>query len=243
MVLSPRGRPLPPTPVERWLAPGIAAFVVALAVFGLVAHDVVSGGPLAALDIDLARWLHAHATPARVTAMLLVAQAHSTVAVSAYAVLAVVLLWTRHARRDAVTVFIAVAGVLTLNVLLKLAFARARPVFDDPVVTLATYSFPSGHVAASTVFYGLLVAWAFRRVAGVPARAAVGALGVAAVALVGMSRMLLGVHYLTDVVGACAEATAWLAVCFGVRAAWHGGPASTPHGDDAVALARRERHG
>ena len=50
---------------------------------------------------------------------------------------------------------VRVAGGLTLNVLMKLAFHRARPSFDDPLLTLTSYSFPSGHVAGSTLFYGL----------------------------------------------------------------------------------------
>ena len=47
------------------------------------------------------------------------------------------------------------AGMI-LNVLLKNLFERGRPVFDHPLVALATYSFPSGHAAYSTMLYGLL---------------------------------------------------------------------------------------
>jgi undecaprenyl-diphosphatase len=244
--MDPQRPPHPPHPHalrDSALAPGVAAFLVALAVFGLVAHDVVRDGPLSTLDVALAQWLHAHATPAWVTMMLLVAQANSTVAVSAYAVLAFALLWTRPARRDAITVAVAVAGVLGLNVLLKLAFQRARPSFEDPVLTLATYSFPSGHVAASTVLYGLLLAWSFRHVRTSAGRAAVLALAAAAIALVGLSRMLLGVHYLSDVIAAVAEATAWLAVCFGTRAAWPRLPQPDGTEQDAMALAPGKHHG
>ena len=244
--MDPPRPPGPPGPYslrDRALAPRVAAFLVALAVFGLVAHDVVRGGPLSALDVALAQWLHAHATHAWVTTMLLVAQAHSTVAVSAYAVLAFALLWTRPARRDAITVAIAVAGILALNVLFKLAFQRARPSFDDPVLTLATYSFPSGHVAASTVLYGLLLAWSFRHVRTPAGRAAVLALAAVAIAFVGLSRMLLGVHYLTDVMAAVAEATAWLAVCFGAHAAWPSLPPPEPTKPEGMALARGKHHG
>jgi len=229
--------------LDRRLAPALFVVIVALAMFAFVAQDVVRGGPLAKLDVELARWFHAHATHTLVVAMLVVAQAFSTVAISAYAVLAVALLWTRGARPDAFTVFIAVAGVLVLNVLLKLAFQRARPVFDDPVITLETYSFPSGHVAASTVFYGLVAAWAFRHVRGAWGRIGTAALAFAALVLVAFSRMLLGVHYLTDTIGACAEGAAWLAVCFGARSAWGGLPPPRTPGDDATTLRHQERHG
>jgi len=122
-------------------------------------------------------------------------------------------------------VVVAVAGRLTLNALMKLAFQRARPAFDDPLLTLATYSFPSGHVAGSTIFYGLLVAAVFARTKK-PQRRALAIVGAAlAIALVAFSRMLLGVHYLSDVVAAFAEGVAWLALCAGVLGAlWREAP-------------------
>ena len=118
--------------------------------------------------------------------------------VCCYAVIfAALLAWRRQWRRLA-TVFVCVGGGLLLNVLMKLAFHRARPVLDDPLLTLSSYSFPSGHVAGSTIAYGLLVAWVFGRTRRPLWRvlAVVGA--SAAIALVAFTRMYLGVHYLSE---------------------------------------------
>ena len=105
--------------------------------------------------------------------MLVVTNLHSTIAVSCYgAIVGALLAWRREWRR-LVTVFVCVAGGLTLNVLMKLAFHRARPVLDDPLLTLASYSFPSGHVAGSTIVYGLIVAWTFARTRRTLVRASV----------------------------------------------------------------------
>jgi undecaprenyl-diphosphatase len=81
------------------------------------------------------------------------------------------------------------------------------------LLTLTTYSFPSGHTAAATVFYGLVACYLVRRVPGGPKRAAVIAACCLMVMLVALSRMYLGVHYLSDVLAASAEGVAWLAVC------------------------------
>jgi undecaprenyl-diphosphatase len=81
------------------------------------------------------------------------------------------------------------------------------------LLTLSTYSFPSGHTAAATVFYGLLACYLLRRVQAWPARAAIAAACCLMVALVALSRMYLGVHYLSDVLAASAEGAAWLATC------------------------------
>jgi membrane-associated phospholipid phosphatase len=199
---------------------GALVLVVAAWLFGSIAEDVVTSDRLTVLDTEVAQWLHRHATPALTRAMLIVTNLHSTIAIGCYtAVAALVLAFKRQWRRLSLVV-VAVGGGLALNVLMKLAFHRARPVFDDPLLTLSTYSFPSGHVAASTIFYGLLVAWVFRRTRSAALRALAIAAAVVLIALVAFSRMVLGVHYLSDVCAAFAEGVAWLAICIGAFAAF-----------------------
>jgi len=209
---------------ELALRLGVGALVLIAAawLFGAIAEDVVTSDRLTVLDVQVARWLRAHATPEVTRWMLLVTDLHSTIAVSCYAgVVAAALAWRRQWRHLA-TVFVCVAGGLTLNVLMKLAFHRARPVLDDPLLTLTSYSFPSGHVAGSTLMYGLIVAWTFTRTRRPLVRAAVAVAAASAIAIVAFTRMYLGVHYLSDVAAAFAEGVAWLALCLGALAAFWG---------------------
>jgi undecaprenyl-diphosphatase len=97
--------------------------------------------------------------------------------------------------------------------LLKSAYHRVRPSFDDPLLTLATYSFPSGHTAGTTLFYGFMAALLVSRVRAWRWRVATVMLAVLMIVLVGLSRMYLGVHYLSDVMAAAAISIAWLALC------------------------------
>src|SRR6476619_1835848 len=145
----------------RRLAAGALLLVAAAWLFGALAEDVASGDRLTAVDANIAAWLHRHATPPLVTAMLVWTQLHSTVAVGAYAAVAALVLAFERSWRRATLVVVSVGGGLAVNALMKLAFHRARPSFDDPLLTLATYSFPSGHVAGSTIFYGLVGAAVF----------------------------------------------------------------------------------
>ena len=108
---------------------------------------------------------------------------------------------------------LAVVGGLALNIMLKHAYERARPHFDDPWVTLSSFSFPSGHTAGATAFYGVLAAFLVSRFYDPRKRIAVIAGAILAVVLVAFSRMYLGAHYLSDVVAAMASTTAWLALC------------------------------
>ena len=204
---------------------GVLLPIAAIALFAAIAYAVFNGQALTALDIELSKWLHARATPAMTRSMLVITQLHSTYAIACYGVLAAVLLWSRHARRRSATVFVCIGGGLLLNGLVKLAFQRARPTFEQPILTLATYSFPSGHVAASTIFYGLGVAWVFERTRSVAWRSAALIVAGLAIAVVAFSRMYLGVHYLSDVAAAFAEGVAWLTLCLGGLAAfWRGTP-------------------
>lgn len=99
-------------------------------------------------------------------------------------------------------------GALVLTAL-KMFFARARPL--PTVVEAATgWSFPSGHAFASTVFYGMVVAFAWRSTERRDVRWLVAALGALVVLAVGLSRVVLGVHYLSDVVAGWGAGVAWL---------------------------------
>jgi membrane-associated phospholipid phosphatase len=100
-----------------------------------------------------------------------------------------------------------------LNVLLKYTYMRARPSFDDAILTLATYSFPSGHTAAATLLYGIIAAYLVCLTPRFGLRGAIVAGAVLMVALVGASRVYLGVHYASDVLAAVVESCGWLAVC------------------------------
>ena len=205
-----------PSPADRLglrLGVGAAILVVAAWLFGAIAEDVVTGARITQIDVALAGWLHRHATPAVTRWMMLVTDLHSTIAVACYAGLAGAVLAWRRCWRWLTTTALVVGGGLALNVAMKLAFRRGRPSFDDPLLTLPTYSFPSGHVLASTLLYGLVVAWVFARTQSVAARLVAVVAALAAVALVAFTRMYLGVHYLSDVAAAFFEGIAWLALC------------------------------
>ena len=109
---------------------------------------------------------------------------------------------------------LAVGGGELMNVLIKTAIHRGRPVFDDPIQTLTTYSFPSGHAVGATVLYGTLAVIAASAL--YDRRLRLGAIAAATilVVLICFSRIYLGVHYLSDVVAGCLEGVIWLGICF-----------------------------
>ena len=216
------------------LGVGALLLVLAAALFGAIAEDVATSDRLTVLDVQIARWLHEHATPALTRWMFAVSNVHSTIAVSCYAAITGVALALRRHWRRLATVVVCVGGGLLLNVLMKLAFHRARPVLDHPLLTLSSYSFPSGHVAGSTLMYGLLVVWVFTRTRRAALRVVAVLAAAAAIALVAFSRMYLGVHYLSDVAAAFAEGVAWLALCLSALTAFWGRSPLRPHAGRSI---------
>jgi membrane-associated phospholipid phosphatase len=192
---------------------GALVLLAAAWAFGGIAEDVVHSDPIVALDANLATWLHAHGTPTMTRTMRVVSWLHGIAAIGVLGVLfALFLAWRRQRDWLLVLVLCLPAGML-LNSLLKLAFARVRPHFDDPLVVLSTWSFPSGHVAGATLFYGVLACYLVARSRGRGERIAIVAAAGLMVALVAASRMYLGAHWFSDVLAAFLEGIAWLALC------------------------------
>ncbi len=181
--------------------------------FGIVASDVVAGAPLTLLDVRLANWFHRYAHSGWTPLMLFITTWHQQAGILVMALVLALYLRAEKAFYWLLALVFAVPGGMLVNVLLKYIFHRARPGFDDPLVTLSTYSFPSGHASGAALFYGLLAAYLVCTVGRPILRAAVLCAAAAMVALVALSRVYLGAHYLSDVLAGVAFALAWLAVC------------------------------
>ena len=192
---------------------GASALLATSWLFGIIAGDVVRGRPLTLADARVAAWLHAHATPGLTTVMLAISRlGQPAVVIGIALLLAFYFLRQRHWYR-LLALALVVPGGMLLNVLLQSAFHRQRPQFSDPILTLTSYSFPSGHTMAATVLYGLLAALAVRTIRTWRWRVFAVLFAGLVVLAVGFSRLYLGAHYLSDVLAAAAEGLAWLALC------------------------------
>lgn len=195
------------------LMAGIVIAIISAGLFCAVAGAVMRGGIITVHDIKLARWLHAHAGSGLTRTMLGLSYLHSVPGIFALTALFGLYLFRRQAWFWLSSLLVVVPGGMLTNVLLKYAFGRVRPSFTDPILTLATYSFPSGHAASATLFYGMLASYLVSRTQDWRLRWAFVAAAALMVALAGLSRLYLGVHYLSDVIAAVAESGTWLGLC------------------------------
>jgi membrane-associated phospholipid phosphatase len=196
-----------------YLPLALLTLIAATWLFGAIAEDVVTGDPLTVVDVRFSAWLHAHSAATLTNVMRIVTYAHSPLGVSIMTIALSAYWWARRLRYWVLTFILAVFGGMLLNVFLKHLFLRPRPYFDNPILTLTTYSFPSGHTMMATVFYGTLCAFVVSVARNWLWRTLAISIALFMIALVGFSRIYLGVHYLSDVLAAIAEGLAWLASC------------------------------
>ena len=137
-----------------------------------------------------------------------------------------VLAWLLRHRAWPVAAWVLTAVVLIgpLTSLLKEWFGRVRPDFDQGGARIDSLSYPSGHSSgiATLVTVALILAWP---VLAPGARRMWLVLGVGVVVLVGLTRLWLGVHYLSDVVGGWALGVSWslaVALAFGALSGGRG---------------------
>ena len=182
-----------------------------LAVLGVLGAGVVAGAaPQVRLDEAASRALYAGDDRSPLVGALL--EVLTTPGVTWFRVLVYlpVLVWlvSRQAWRTVLWVVVAITAVGPLTVWLKDVAGRARPAFENGGLSYEGLSYPSGHSSgiATLVTVGLVLAWPRLTAGG--RRAAVAA-GVALAVLVGLTRMWLGVHYLSDVVGGLSLGLAW----------------------------------
>ena len=214
-----RARLSPDNYLGLHLTLGLVTLLIAMLVFGDIAEDVTTADTIVTLDLQVSAWFHARARPLLTAFFLLLTDLHNTVGALVLSLLFTLFLVKKRAWDWALCMALAVPLGMLLNVLLKNIFPRARPTFEHPLLTLTTYSFPSGHTAAATLLYGVVGAYLVCTCRGWQRLLAV-AVTVGMVALVGLSRIYLGVHYFSDVVAAIASSTGWLAIVLTSVVTW-----------------------
>jgi undecaprenyl-diphosphatase len=201
---APRGYP------GLHLTMGVLLLIGALWLFGGIAEDVVTGDPLTVTDKHVAEWFHQRATPGLTAAMQIITDFASPLWVTCVAVIiGLGLCWKRCWYRLLALVLV-IPGGMALLPLLKMAFHRHRPSFPDAFSIFQGYSFPSGHTMAATLLYGLLAVFAVLTFDTWRPRAWAVLGAVVMILLVGFSRVYLGAHYFSDVLGAVVAGLAWL---------------------------------
>jgi membrane-associated phospholipid phosphatase len=200
------------------VATGLAltvAFVLAIGgglLLGLLAYLVRADSHLIGIDNSVAKWGHRHPSPMSMHILNGITQLGSIYTVIALCVVLAVAETIRE-RSVWVTPFIVsvIGGEEILATTVKQLADRVRPTFNPAAATLGP-SFPSGHSATAAAFYAAAALLLGRRRSR-PTRAVLAGLAVGLAIAVAASRVLLDVHWLSDVIAGLALGWAWFAIC------------------------------
>jgi membrane-associated phospholipid phosphatase len=185
---------------------GLGGGVVLLYLFATLTEEVMELETMY-LDLAVLTWLHGFSSPALDAA----AEVFSAMGSEGLAVLLVVLVvwWAFRGRWGIVGgLIITTIGAQLLNDVLKELFHRTRPAPVALAIPAQAFSFPSGHAMVSAAFYFFLAYLGWRVLDGWRRWVWAGSL-LLLVLLIGLSRLYLGVHYLTDVVAGYLAGLLW----------------------------------
>jgi membrane-associated phospholipid phosphatase len=180
--------------------------------FGVLAYLVRTNAHLLGIDNGVARWGNAHASALSTHGLNAVTQLGNIyVVVALCVILAAVEMITEPSIWVIPFIAVVMVGEETLVLAVKQFADRVRPAFNPVAATLGP-SFPSGHSATAAAFYATAALLIGRRRSR-PWRAVLIGLAAGIGVAVAASRVLLDVHWLTDVIGGLALGWAWFAVC------------------------------
>src|SRR4029077_8858395 len=161
------------------------------------------------LDTFVRTAVHQLATPSLTRLMQVFSFLGSVAAVTAMCLVAICVSLYLSNTRTAALLATTMLGVAALDVALKHAFHRPRPVAFFGA-TPSSYSFPSGHALGSLCFYGMLAAILAKHARGRIAKFFIWMTAVFLIGMIGFSRIYLGVHYASDVIAGYCAATVWV---------------------------------
>ena len=203
----------------------IAAIII-LGVFFVLLLVLISTGQTATVDQTLRNWVLGFNTATTVVFWKSCSFLGSVTVLSAFTFLTMGIFAVRHDRLAVRHIGLAMAGAVGLDTFIKWAVHRPRP--DEVYLhTLpSSYSFPSGHTLYSLVFY-TSIAILVGRHSSVTLTKVMWCAAAFLIALIGLSRLFLGVHYASDVLGGYVVGTLWLVLITPPRATLVASPTIT----------------
>ncbi len=228
-----------------WLTAAVVATLLLGTGFALLAGAVAGGGVERHVDRPVLDWLVRHRDPTFTGGMKAVTALGSSAVLIVLVLAAGGVTWLacragrrRWTVRPWLLLAAAWAGAWALSGLMRPLVGRPRPPVSEHLVAVSSWAFPSGHAAQAVAFYGCGAALVATCAARWSAKVGAWAVAFGLTAGIGLSRLYLGVQWLTDVLGGYALGAVWLGLLLMVARV-----ATTVSGRRAIALAGRDGGG
>jgi undecaprenyl-diphosphatase len=178
-------------------------------------HDEILNVSFEQRDQSIQNWAHSFASPVLTELMRGLSWVGSPIVLVPMVTLAVGLMWRLGRKDDSVLVASAALGAVALDEVMKWHFKRLRPDVPWALVHEHSFSFPSGHSVLAIVLYGVIVYKTQNKLRSGWTKAVLMTGAATMVVGIGFSRVYLGAHYPSDVVGGYFVGAVWLAAVIG----------------------------
>ncbi len=198
-------------PLLLALAIGTAVIVFAADAFTDLASALQTKSPaVQRIDVGANEWFHGRRSPEATALFVTITTVGGGLGMSVLVAALLVLLVRRGKKRWAVYLAATSLGGALLDQLLKYHYMRARPDMKEALLGAKGYSFPSGHAMGATVILGATAYLAARAIGGWRNKSAVLAAFATLALAIGLSRIYLGVHWVSDVAAGFAAGILWV---------------------------------
>ena len=198
--------------VGVFLVAGAIVAIIATIGFAALAERVLAGGTQT-FDVAILQWLHNHQSKPLTALMIEMTYLGTGTVVIVIVGVAALFLWHTEHKHSARLLLAATIGNILLNGALKLVYHRQRPSVFEWQTAAVSSSFPSGHAMSATVVYGTVAYLLVRLQKHTWAKVMTLTTAVLLVLLICLTRLYLGVHYPSDVIGGIIVGLAWAAFC------------------------------
>lgn len=189
------------------LVVALILFWVPVILFAKIAGEIIEREPIG-WDIAILHWIHGLSTPLLDSLFLFVTTSGNVEYILPITILLLGYFYYKKQRFNALIILFGVGGAAVANTILKLIFHRDRPAFWHSLITETGYSFPSGHAMMSSalVLSLIVILWNTRwRIASI-------IIGSFIIAMIGISRLYMGVHYPTDIIAGWSVSFVWIII-------------------------------
>jgi len=186
---------------------GIIAIAASSLLFADIAKDTLFDKQLVSLDMAISQFFYSFRTPLLTQVMVFISFLGADFILVISTIIVILFSWRKHKHESVLFSIMLIFGAI-LNVFLKQVFQRPRPTID-PLIDVSSYSFPSGHAMNSLVFYLTLAYFTYHFTRRIKYSFIAMCFSLVIIALIGLSRVYLGVHYPTDVAAGYVAGLLW----------------------------------
>ena len=192
---------------------GLTVSAVFIWIFAGITEDILTVDPFVMVDQWMVNQILYFRSPLATHVMSIVTQFGGWIVITIGSILIAMYLMVKKRMAQLLCYVAAILGGNVLFLILKMVIHRVRPISETSLINVIGWSFPSGHSVMSVIFYGMITYLSVRDLRSWRLSVFMATIAGFVIVLIGLSRIYLQVHYLSDVIAGFTGGLFWLTMC------------------------------